>query len=175
MNEAQIEEVFKQINKLGEFACHKTHQQPKLFVYTAKPNDGSSKRRQNFIIDINFYLQQNSTIFLMYISKGYSGIQSQLIDRLLMIINSITRAGFFAYYYHTGDVIFRRDIPTDYLNSQKITDILQHFEQVYNQIKPLLESYTSEWGLQDLSSTEHKQFIKELKWHFTGLERTLAG
>lgn len=175
MDEVQIELIFKEINQLGEFACHKTHQQPKLLVYAAKPNDDSSTRRQNFIIDINFYIQQNTTIFLMYISRGYTGIQSQLIDRLLMIINSITRAGFFAYYYQTGDLIFRRDVPTDYLNHQKMMDILQDFEQVYKEIKPLLESYTSEWGLQDLSSTEHDKFIKDLGSYFTDLERTLAG
>ena len=175
MDEVQIEQIFKEINQLGGFVCHKTHQQPKLLVYAAKPDDDSSNRRQNFIIDINFYLQQNTTIFLMYISKGYTGIQSQLIDRLLMIINSITRAGFFAYYYHTGDVIFRRDMPTDYLNAQNTTDILQHFEQVHKEIKPLLESYTSGWALQDLSSTEHNKFIKDYGLHFTGLERALAG
>ncbi|MGB0386848.1 MAG: hypothetical protein ACPGWR_18700 [Ardenticatenaceae bacterium] len=172
MNKKEIKEAFDYIDNSGEYKCKLTYNSDDLLVYSAQANIKILTEPKQIVIDVNFYLNDNATVFLMFISKGYSGINSQLIDRLLLLINSMTRHGFFAYY-QTGEIVFRHDLPTDYLDRQKIFDTLRNFEKVYVGVTPKLDSYALEWGLEYITPSEHKNLIKNLEWFFRGIERVL--
>jgi hypothetical protein len=65
-------------------------------------------------------------------------------------------------------------VPTDYLDRQKIIDILSYFEQVYGGVRYKLTSYAKDLELEYITEKEHKKRMDELGWFFTGLERTLS-
>lgn len=169
MNEIQVREAFDYINRLGDYQCHQT-EIGNDFISFAAEADVQLLRRERVIIDATFYFEQNTAVFVMLISEGFWGDKLYLVDSLLMQINSITRAGAFAYWPNTNEVVFKNDFPIDYLDQNKILQILRYFEQVFIGVKPTLESYASDWGLQYISESQKTQLARDLEWHYRGME-----
>jgi hypothetical protein len=174
MEKQNIQEIFEYINRTSEYRCDQTSENEEILSYVAQVNLDIRGQNHKLVIDVNFYLQsQNTTVFIMYLSNGFWGENAHYMDQLLLRLNSITQGGAFAYWPSTGDIVYKNDFPTDYLDRDKVLRILRFFENVYIAIKPKLEFYATEWNLLYITEEKLAELTNDLDWFFTGISRGL--
>ena len=130
-------------------------------------------RNERMSIDANFYINNNTSVFVMYLLDGFQGPDKVLLSELLLRLNGIMRGGAFSYWRESADIVFKHDLPTDSLNIDKLYGVLTHFENVFIGVRTRLESYTDEWNLEPITEDEKQRLDSKLDGFLTGIERKL--
>lgn len=173
MNEFEVRATFDYINRLGEFSCHETDA-GEGYVSFASEVEIELLQRDRMIVDATFYFNDNVVIFVMFLSEGFWGDRVHLIDSLLLRLNGVIRAGSFAYWQNTAEIVFKQDLPIDYLDRDKLIRVLRYFERVYVAIKQRLVMYASDWGLRYINEEQKAALARDLEWYFRGAEGALT-
>jgi len=110
----------------------------------------------------------------MFISEGYSGKNSVLVDQLLLRLNSFIYSGGFAIWPENGDIIFKQSVPEHDMSCRKLISLLEYFTKVYITVKPQLDVFASNFQLKQVSEEEVLEITKRLSIDMRNVEKSLV-